>query len=144
MLFFYYTVQFSIVPPQIIPFDFGEDSVNENDGISVQCTVSKGDYPLNITWLLNEQRIEESNGILISRASKRVSTLSIDAAQSTHAGNYTCFAKNLAASTSYTTTLLINGKFIGSFFVFRVYFFFNFNFYNIPSHFSYTIFLQNL
>ncbi|EFA10759.1 Down syndrome cell adhesion molecule isoform X36 [Tribolium castaneum] len=97
-----------MVPPQILPFDFGEDSINEGDGVSVQCTVSKGDYPLNISWTLNGHFIDQTNGIVINRASKRVSTLSIDNVQSTHVGNYTCLASNSASVTTYTTSLFIN------------------------------------
>lgn len=105
----------STVPPQIIPFDFGEDSINEGDGVSVQCTVSKGDYPLNISWTLNGQQIEQNFGIVINRNSKRVSTLSIDNVQSIHVGNYTCLARNLASTSTYTTSLFINGTFLFSF-----------------------------
>lgn len=106
-----------IVPPQITPFDFGEDSINEGEGVSVQCSVSKGDYPLNISWTLNGHSIPSNNnyGILIHRASKRVSTLSIDNVQRDHVGNYTCIVNNLASSTIHATFLAINGIFLVSF-----------------------------
>jgi hypothetical protein len=99
------------VPPQIIPFDFGEDSVNEGDGVSVQCTVSKGDYPLNITWTLNGKPVAQDEGIGINRVSKRVSTLSIDNVQRNHVGNYSCLASNSAATDAFVTSLVINGTF---------------------------------
>lgn len=92
-----------------MPFDFGEESVNEGDGVSAQCTVSKGDYPLNITWYLNDRLASSLEGILINRASKRVSTLSIDYVLGSHSGNYTCVATNKAASYSYTTVLAVKG-----------------------------------
>lgn len=63
------------VPPQIIPFEFSEEVVNQGDGVSVTCSVSKGDYPLNITWAHNSVRIKKHMGILTNRVSKRVSTL---------------------------------------------------------------------
>lgn len=97
------------VSPQIIPFDFGEESVNEGEGVSLQCTVSKGDYPLNITWTLNDRPISSTDGILINRASKRVSTLSIDYVMENHSGNYTCIASNKGASTTHTAFLAVNG-----------------------------------
>lgn len=105
-----------LVPPQIIPFDFGEESVNEGDGVSVQCSVSKGDYPLNIMWSLNGKSIDTSEGVLIIRASKRVSSLSIDYVLESHAGNYTCIATNRATSAAYTTVLAVNGTDVIDFF----------------------------
>lgn len=98
-----------LVPPQILPFEFSEEAVNEGDGVSVQCTVSKGDYPLNITWYLNGLTIQQGDGILVNRASKRVSTLSIDSVQAFHSGNYTCLASNKADATSITRILVVNG-----------------------------------
>lgn len=92
-----------------MPFDFGEDSVNEGDGVSAQCTVSKGDYPLNITWYLNNKPASSFEGILINRVSKRVSSLSIDYVLERHSGNYTCVAKNEATFDSFTTILAVRG-----------------------------------
>lgn len=90
-------------------FDFGEDSINEGDGVSAQCTVSKGDYPLSIAWTLNDVPANKIAGILIGRVSKRVSTLTIDSVKAEHVGNYTCIASNKAANTSFTTILAVNG-----------------------------------
>ncbi|KAI4460603.1 basigin related [Holotrichia oblita] len=104
-----YTAVLSVkVPPQIAHFDFGKDSIDAGEGVSTQCTASKGDYPLNITWLLNSKPISPNEGIFINRASKRVSTLIIDNVQANHAGNYTCLVGNMAAVEEYTATLSIN------------------------------------
>lgn len=99
-----------LVPPQITPFDFGEDSVNEGDGVSAQCTVSKGDYPLKIKWLLNDRPASSAEGVVVNRVSKRVSTLSIDYVLEGHSGNYSCVVTNKAASHSYSTTLAVRGN----------------------------------
>lgn len=96
------------VPPQILPFDFGEGPVNEGDTVSIQCTVSKGDNPLNITWTLNNRTVDESHGIIISHL-KRVSILTIDSAQAEHAGRFTCLASNPAGSSTFFADLYING-----------------------------------
>nr|XP_015838919.1 PREDICTED: Down syndrome cell adhesion molecule isoform X47 [Tribolium castaneum] len=96
-----------MVAPQILPFDFGEDSVNEGDTVSLQCTVVKGDNPLNITWILNNKTVDESHGIIISQL-KRVSLMTIDSAQANHAGRYTCIASNPAGSTTFSADLNIN------------------------------------
>lgn len=90
-------------------FNFGEESVNEGEGVSIQCSVFKGDYPLNVTWTLNSLPIGSNEGILISRTSKRVSSLTIDSVQASHAGNYTCLAGNKAGLRQYTAVLSING-----------------------------------
>lgn len=75
----------------------------------MQCSVSKGDYPLNITWTHNSEPIRRHMGILVNRVSKRVSSLSIDNVQSVHVGNYTCVAINKAGIAMYTATLYVNG-----------------------------------
>lgn len=98
-----------LVPPQITPFDFGEEAVNEGDGVSAQCTIAKGDYPLNITWYLDDKPASSVNGVLINRVSKRVSTLSIDYVLETHSGRYNCVATNKAASVSFGTSLAVKG-----------------------------------
>lgn len=99
------------VPPQITPFDFGEESFNEGDGVSAHCTVSKGDYPLNITWTFNQRAIKQNYGIVITRNSKRSSTLTIDSVSHSHIGNYTCTALNKAGSLMHTAGLSVNGTF---------------------------------
>lgn len=91
-----------------MPFDFGEDPVNEGDTVSVQCTISKGDNPLNITWTLRNKTIDQNQGFIISHL-KRVGMLTIDSVQADNAGLYTCFASNPAGSTTYSTFLNING-----------------------------------
>lgn len=117
-----YTVQFScvspcsllifiIVAPQILPFDFGEESVNSGDLASVTCSVHKGDLPLNITWLHNNQTIGYKTGIMVSKVGKKISTLSIDSVQAEHSGVYTCLAANRAGDAFYSAKLHVNGTF---------------------------------
>jgi hypothetical protein len=78
---------------------------------SLQCTVYKGDLPIKITWLHNNDTIGHSDGIIISKASKKVSSLTIDSVQEEHKGSYTCLAENKAGKTSYSTVLNVNGIF---------------------------------
>lgn len=98
-----------IVSPQILPFDFGEESVNSGDLASVMCSVHKGDLPINITWLHNNKSLEYDFGISIVKNGKKVTSLTIDSVGEEHAGLYTCTAENDAGSDSYSTTLNING-----------------------------------
>ncbi|XP_049290927.1 Down syndrome cell adhesion molecule-like protein Dscam2 isoform X33 [Anopheles funestus] len=97
-----------MVIPQIVPFDFGEDAVFAMDMVSATCTVNKGDLPIDIVWLLNGHKIYSNDGILISRPSPRLSTLSIESVRDRHSGNYSCIAMNHAGSMEHVTPLLVN------------------------------------
>lgn len=76
---------------------------------TVQCAVTKGDFPIQFSWMHNGKTIDLSNGVTINKINKRISTLSIDSVDEEHIGNYTCIAKNLAGSTSYSAVLNVNG-----------------------------------
>lgn len=97
------------VPPQIIPFDFTDDPVNSEDMSSLTCTVNKGDFPIVISWTLNNRSVETIEGTTVMRTNKRISQLSIDSVQAEHAGEFTCSAKNKAGVTTYSATLHVNG-----------------------------------
>lgn len=85
---------------------------------SLFCTVNKGDFPIEITWKLNNHSIESYQGISILRTNKRISQLSIDSVQAEHAGEYTCVAKNPAGITHQSAVLHVNGTFSIFFFCF--------------------------
>lgn len=94
-------------------FDFGDEPINSGEMVSIFCTVNKGDYPIDIIWLLNNQSIDvnniRNNGISLLRTNKRISQLSIDSVHAEHAGNYECLAKNPAGFASLSAILLVNG-----------------------------------
>lgn len=79
---------------------------------SLQCTVSKGDFPIKISWKLGVVDVGMVEGITTSQVNKRINTLSIDAVEAHHAGNYTCTARNPAGIGSFTATLNVNGTLI--------------------------------
>lgn len=83
--------------------------MNAGDAASVQCTVTKGDLPLKIRWYLNGKLMKNSEGIVITYPTKRVSSLTIDSVEAEHTGNYTCSASNPGASINFTTALHVNG-----------------------------------
>lgn len=108
------------VPPQILPFDFGENSVNSGDVVSLQCTVFKGDFPLNITWFHKNSTAEE-HGILVSKIGNKVSSLTIESVGEEHSGSYTCLVQNKAGLAKYSVELHVNGS--------KIYIFLSFYFY---------------
>lgn len=100
---------FHLVPPQIVPFDFGEAPVDSGDMATTQCAVTRGDFPITITWRLNNQSISDISGVAVSKINKRISTLSIDSVEALHSGIYTCIAVNKAGTVSYSAVLNVNG-----------------------------------
>lgn len=100
-----------VVPPQIVPFDFGDEPINSGDVTSVLCTANKGDFPLKITWTLNGHSIDKFKGIAIFQNNKRSSQLSIDYVQAEHSGTFLCNVTNPAGTTSHEAVLLVNGIF---------------------------------
>ncbi|XP_049290935.1 Down syndrome cell adhesion molecule-like protein Dscam2 isoform X40 [Anopheles funestus] len=105
-----------MVLPQIVPFGFGEEQINQFDMVSTMCTVNKGDMPIEIVWEFTPtfpspgkpRKLYTNDGVLISRTSTRISTLSIDSVRDRHSGNYTCIAKNQAGMMEYTAVLFVN------------------------------------
>lgn len=98
-----------LVAPQILPMDFGEESVDSGEVASLTCTVHKGDLPIKITWLHNNESIRSDANIMVSKAGRKVSTLTIDSVQAEHAGTFTCLAQNHAGSSHYSVVLHVNG-----------------------------------
>lgn len=60
-------------------------------------------------WLHDNVTLANLDGISVSRVNKKISTLSIDFVQAEHSGAYTCLARNLAGTASYTAYLRVNG-----------------------------------
>ncbi|XP_066244760.1 cell adhesion molecule Dscam1 isoform X25 [Euwallacea similis] len=98
-----------MVIPQILHFDFGEESANSGDSASLSCSIAKGDLPINVTWYHNGKRISsDEGGVVTSRVSKKLSTLSIDSVSATHIGVYECVAENVAGKATYSAELHVN------------------------------------
>lgn len=97
------------VPPKIVPFSFGNEAMNNDETVSVTCTVSGGDLPINFIWLLNRVPIEPYQDILIEKRGKRISALTIESLKAAHRGNITCLAENAAGIVEHTSELIVNG-----------------------------------
>ncbi|XP_076173862.1 Down syndrome cell adhesion molecule 1 isoform X2 [Ptiloglossa arizonensis] len=107
-----------MVAPQLAPFVFGDEAANAGEMATVQCAAIKGDLPLRIVWSLNGRPIDvgrvsgghgyDTADIVVTRGSKRISTLTIDSVAARHAGEYKCTATNAAGSAAHTSVLSVN------------------------------------
>uniref|UniRef100_T1JC13 Down syndrome cell adhesion molecule-like protein Dscam2 n=1 Tax=Strigamia maritima TaxID=126957 RepID=T1JC13_STRMM len=93
------------VPPKIVPFAFQEDHQIEGSLIRVSCVVSRGDLPLTIIWLKDDDKLPET--IFVKKVDSYSIVLSIDPVIREHTGNYTCRAQNQAGSATYRAELIV-------------------------------------
>lgn len=100
-----------LVVPQVLPFDFGNEPVNDQETVVVVCTASKGDLPLDIQWLFNGEPLKTGDSSVVLSSFKRNSQLSIESVSHQNQGNYTCIVKNGAGTVNHTATLYVNGTF---------------------------------
>ncbi|CAH2991217.1 unnamed protein product [Chilo suppressalis] len=99
-----------MVPPLIVPFNFGETPSNPGDAVVVNCVATKGDLPLDISWTFSSETIDSSQhrDITTMQLGPRASALSINSVSANHQGNYTCIVQNAAARAEYAATLVVN------------------------------------
>uniref|UniRef100_A0A1I8Q6J2 Down syndrome cell adhesion molecule n=1 Tax=Stomoxys calcitrans TaxID=35570 RepID=A0A1I8Q6J2_STOCA len=98
-----------MVPPQVLPFNFGEDAADVGDIASATCVVPKGDLPMEILWSLNSAPIVSGeNGFTVVRLNKRTSSLNIESLRAQHRGAYKCIASNKAGTSEYMAELQVN------------------------------------
>lgn len=137
-------LNFSIVPPTLQPFSFGEKALNSGQSVLQPCSVIEGDHPLKLSWLYNGEIILPHMGISVINIGELSAILNIASVSDVHAGHYTCVAENIAGKTTHTSDLIINGTFIVNFYFYfsasENYFFFYYLFQfklllNFPSHF---------
>jgi Immunoglobulin domain len=86
--------------------------MNYGDTVSIQCIMTGGDLPVQITWTWNNRSIESVNSlsdVQIDQRGKKVSTLFIESVTSNHIGLYTCIASNRAGTLEQASMLRING-----------------------------------
>lgn len=95
-----------------MPFSFGDEPLNVGESTAVNCMITKGDLPLNITWTLNNNELKSGrDGITIMRMTARLSALNIESIDSEHRGVVKCIARNAAGATEFESELKANGEY---------------------------------
>ena len=93
----------------VSPLSFGEYPVNAGESAAVQCSVPKGDLPMEIRWSKDGVELKSGDGVQVNKLSSRLSTLSIEPVSERHSGQYTCTASNKAGSEKLTAQLDVLG-----------------------------------
>ncbi|KAL4143242.1 hypothetical protein QTP88_005598 [Uroleucon formosanum] len=96
------------VPPKMTPFTFGDDIPEADETISIQCTVSSGDIPIEFAWTFNGKSTSDLANVFVSKTGRRVSSLTVESLTEKNVGNYTCLARNMAGETGHTASLYVN------------------------------------
>ena len=99
--------------PEIVPFSFGKEVVNQGDFTQLLCVVTRGDKPLSITWSLKGDIINSDPTLTTTMLGTQSSMLMISSVDYTHIGIYTCRAENPAGITTYSAELKVNGNCMG-------------------------------
>ena len=95
--------------PDIVPFSFGRDVVNQGDFAQLTCVVSRGDRPLSITWSLKGDIVSSDDTMTTTMLGTQASMLVIQSVDYQHSGVYTCRAENPAGITTHSAELKVNG-----------------------------------
>ncbi|XP_069693342.1 cell adhesion molecule Dscam2-like [Periplaneta americana] len=93
-----------MVPPEITPFAFPK--LAEGARVQVACSVHRGDFPLNLTWLKNWEPLPSH--LRITPFDTYSSIVTMDSVKRGDSGNYTCVASNSARVTTHTAPLTIS------------------------------------
>ena len=101
---------FFVELPEIVPFSFGADPVNQGDYVQLGCNVRRGDKPLSLTWSLKGDIISSDPAMTTTMLGQQTSILIISSVDYQHSGQYTCRAENPAGVQTYSAELLVNGK----------------------------------
>ena len=96
-------------PPEIGPFSFASDTVNEGSFAQITCSIIRGDEPLRISWSLQGDVISSDPAITTTAIGSRTSILIISSVGYRHSGQYTCRAKNPAGADTHSAMLKVNG-----------------------------------
>lgn len=99
-----------VVPPKMTAFAFGDHVPEAGETISVQCTVSSGDVPVEFSWTFNGKSTSDLANVFVSKTGRRVSSLTVESLTEKNVGNYSCLARNKAGEAAHTAALHVNGN----------------------------------
>ena len=99
--------------PDIVPFSFGRETIDQGKFAQLSCVVSSGDMPITISWSLKGDTISSDPTMTTTMIGRQMSMLIIQSVDYQHSGMYTCRAENPAGITTYSTELRVNGNFTG-------------------------------
>lgn len=102
-----------IVKPQIEPFTFNLNTINEQNTAKVICTVIAGDLPIEIKWLKDGAELRAGGNRRVMQLDDMMVMLSLSALSVNDSGNYTCLAKNSAGRAEHTASLYVKGLWKG-------------------------------
>lgn len=95
--------------PKILPFNFGDEDYTEGMSAQLQCIVTDGDLPVDIRWTMAGRSGASDAGVTVTKIGAKSSILNVDAVDASHAGSYTCTARNAAGTSSHTARLTVVG-----------------------------------
>jgi hypothetical protein len=99
------------VPPKILPIQAMTNLLREGMRAVISCHILEGDLPVTFRWERNGQPLsEQSLGASTRRLDEYSPSQIIERITSSHSGNYTCVAQNVAGLESFTVPLTVNGK----------------------------------
>lgn len=100
------------MPPKILPINPMTDLLREGMRAAITCQIMEGDLPIAFRWERNGKVVSNNAalGTVIRRIDEFASSLIIDQVTSSHSGNYTCVAGNVAGSEKYVVPLTVNGN----------------------------------
>lgn len=110
----------------MLHFTFGDEPYQEGESVDIQCSVSTGDIPINITWWFEGKLLTSTDDVTIANIGRRASALSIDQVSWKHVGKYTCIGKNRAGLASHSSVLLVNGLSVLKYFPVNIGIFFQY------------------
>ena len=99
--------------PEIVPFSFGFETIDQGKFAQLTCVISSGDMPISITWSLKGDLISSDPTMTTTMIGKQTSILIIQSVDYQHMGVYTCRAENPAGITTYSAELKVNGISMG-------------------------------
>lgn len=80
----------NLVPPTIMPFQFGGDSLEAGQMGQLNCIVLSGDTPLHFTWSFHGKAstTNKQTGVSTMKLGERSSMLMIESVSSEHSGTF--------------------------------------------------------